>query len=86
MALDQNLIRRKYDYVAKLFHYNVNLNRDCKLILEYDYINPEVFRLVMDKEYPEFAHTNSISSIIGKTKYEFDELNKRLTSFVNGLD
>ena len=86
MALDQNLIRRKYDYVAKLFNYNVNLNRDCKLILEYDYINPEVFKLIMDKEYPDFAHTNTISSIIGKTKYEFDELNKTMTRFVNGLD
>lgn len=86
MALDQNLIRRKYDYVAKLFTYNVNLNRDCKLVLEYDYINPEVFKSVMNSEYPEFAHTYTLASFIGKTKYEFDEINKKLTKFVNGLD
>jgi len=39
----------------------------------------------MDREFPDYQYTNNLCSLINYSRHEVDELNKKMTRFVNGL-
>ena len=75
-----------FDYVANLLNYSINLNRDSDIQLDYTFTKPKQFQLIMDREFPNFQYTNNLCSLIDYSVYEMDELNKKITRFVNGLN
>ena len=85
MNLDKNKKQRKFDYVANLLNYSINLNRDSDIQLDYNFIQPQQFKRIMDREFPEYQYTNNLCSLINYSRHEVDELNKKMTRFVNGL-
>ena len=85
MNPDKNKKQRKFDYVANLLNYSVNLNRDSDIQLDYNFIQPQQFKFIMDREFPEYQYTNNLCSLINYSRHEMDELNKKLTRFVNGF-
>jgi hypothetical protein len=86
MNRDKNKKQRKFDYVANILEYSLNLNRDSDIQIDYTFTKSKDFKSVMDKKFPEFQYTDNLCSLIDYTVYEIDELNKRLTRFVNGLN
>jgi len=82
----KNLVRRKFDYTANLCNYQVKLTRDFELLLDYNFVTPKVLKKTFDETYPDFKHTNIICSIIHETCYEFDNLNSKLTKFINKIN
>jgi hypothetical protein len=86
MNSDKNKKQRKFDYVANLLNYSINLNRDSDIQLDYTFTKPKQFQLIMDREFPNFQYTNNLCSLIDYSVYEMDELNKKITRFVNGLN
>ena len=85
MNLDKNKKQRKFEYDKNLLNYSVNLNRDSDIQLDYNFIQPQQFKLIMDREFQEYQYTNNLCSLIDYSRYEADELNKKMTRFVNGL-
>ncbi len=86
MIQNINLKRRKFDYVANLLEYSLNLNRDSCIQIDYTFTKSKDFKFIMDDKFPDFQYTNNLCSLIDYTVYEMDELNKKITRFVNGLN
>jgi len=86
MNPNRNQKRRKFDYVANLLEYSLNLNRDTHIQIDYTFTKPKDFKFIMDEKFPDFQYTNNLCSLIDYSVYEIDELNKRLTRFLNGLN
>ena len=78
MNPDKNKKQRKFDYVANLLNYSINLNRDSDIQLDYTFTKPKQFQLIMDREFPNFQYTNNLCSLIDYSVYEMDELNKKI--------
>jgi hypothetical protein len=86
MNPNRNQKRRKFDYVANLLEYSLNLNRDTHIQIDYTFVKPKDFKFIMDEKFPDFQYTNNLCSLIDYSVYEIDELNKKITRFVNGLE
>jgi hypothetical protein len=86
MNPNRNQKRRKFDYVANLLEYSLNLNRDTHIQIDYTFVKPKDFKFIMDEKFPDFQYTNNLCSLIDYSVYEIDELNKKITRFVNGLN
>ena len=86
MNPNRNQKRRKFDYVANLLEYSLNLNRDTHIQIDYTFTKSKDFKFIMDEKFPDFQYTNNLCSLIDYSVYEIDELNKRLTRFLNGLN
>lgn len=82
----KNLVRRKFDYTARLCNYDVKLTRDFELLIDYNFVKPDILKKTFENTYPDFRHTNVLCSIVHETCREFDLLNDKLTKFVNKLN
>lgn len=86
MIEHKNLIRRKYDFLINVGKFNVGVNRNFDLVLDYDTVNhKKLYETLIDK-YPKYQHTNILVALSQETKFMFDELSDNITKFVNSLN
>ena len=111
MNLDKNKKQRKFDFVANLINYSINLNRDSNIQIDYSFIKPKDFIKELNEyneknprylkkgrkklngeafevegiNIREYPYTHNIASLIEYCVHEIDELNKKVTRFVNGM-
>jgi hypothetical protein len=82
----KNLIRRKYDFLIDIGKFNVGINRDFELVLDYGTVNYKVLYETLKKKYPDYKHSNILVSLTQETKFMFDELSEDLTKFINSIN
>lgn len=82
----KNLIRRKYDFLIDVGRFNVGINRDFELVLNYSTVNHKKLYETMKEKYPEYMHTNILVALTQETKLMFEDLTEDLTKFVNSIN
>ena len=82
----KNLIRRKYDFLIDVGRFNVGINRDFELVLDYSTVNHKKLYETMKKKYPEYMHTNILVALTQETKVMFEDLTEDLTKFINSIN
>ena len=82
----KNLIRRKYDFLIDIGKFNVGINRDFELVLDYGTVNHKVLYEALKKKYPDYKHSNILVSLTQETKFMFEELSEDLTKFINSIN
>tara|TARA_Y100000361_G_scaffold48854_1_gene42412 strand:+ start:1435 stop:1698 length:264 start_codon:yes stop_codon:yes gene_type:complete len=82
----KNLIRRKYDFLIDVGRFNVGVNRDFELVLNYSTVNHKKLYETMKEKYPEYMHTNILVALTQETKLMFEDLTEDLTKFVNSIN
>ena len=82
----KNLIRRKYDFLIDVGRFNVGINRDFELVLNYSTVNHKKLYETMKEKYPEYMHTNILDALTQETKLMFEDLTEDLTKFVNSIN
>lgn len=82
----KNLIRRKYDFLIDVGRFNVGVNRDFELVLNYSTVNHKKLYETLREKYPEYMHTNILVALTQETKLMFEDLTEDLTKFVNSIN
>mgnify|MGYP003111388414 FL=1 len=82
----KNLIRRKYDLLIDVGRFNVGVNRDFELVLNYSTVNHKKLYETLREKYPEYMHTNILVALTQETKLMFEDLTEDLTKFVNSIN
>ena len=52
----KNLIRRKYDFLIDIGKFNVGINRDFELVLDYGTVNHKILYDTLRKKYPNYEN------------------------------
>jgi hypothetical protein len=82
----KNLIRRKYDFLIDIGKFNVGINRDFELVLDYGTVNHKILYDTLSKKYPNYKHSNILVALTQETKFMFEELSEDLTKFINSIN
>ena len=82
----KNLIGRNYDFLIDVGRFNVGINRDFELVLNYSTVNHKKLYETMKEKYPEYMHTNILVALTQETKLMFEDLTEDLTKFVNSIN
>tara|TARA_R100000988_G_scaffold16487_1_gene8135 strand:+ start:132 stop:395 length:264 start_codon:yes stop_codon:yes gene_type:complete len=82
----KNLIRRKYDLLIDVGRFNVGINREFELVLDYNTVNHKKLYETLKEKYPKYQHTNIIVALTQETKFMFDDLAEDVTKFVNSIN
>ena len=82
----KNLIRRKYDLLIDVGRFNVGINKDFELVLDYSTVNHKKLYETLKEKYPKYHHTNILVALTQETKFMFDDLAEDVTKFVNSIN